>query len=269
MEFVTDSRSVKGRFHDVNEDSFICNDNFIVIADGMGGEANGEVASNIAIKTISSVLNENIELKYSEKDYKDIAFFAISEADKEISNYVLSHPEADGMGTTVLLLIRNGRNLYIAWCGDSHCYRYQPHKSLCSLTIDHSYVQQLIDENKITIEESYTHPDNNLVTRYVGGGKDTCRPDFITSYLEDDTVVILCSDGLSGYCRSEDIKSEIDSSNLKDLPERLIELAVRHGSEDDITIVTLSSKCKSIHASGLIMGWLKRLFHSKDFRDNI
>lgn len=261
MYFVTNSISVKGRSHDVNEDSFICNDEFIVIADGMGGEACGDVASNIAIKTISSVLKENLQPEYSEKDYQNIAFHAISRADKEISKYVLSHPEADGMGTTVLLLIRNGRNLYIAWCGDCRCYLYQPHKPLSSLTVDHSYVQQLIDEKKITVEESYTHPDNNLVTRYVGGGEESCRPDFITSCLKDDSVVILCSDGLSGYCRSEEIRKEIDSSNLKDLPEKLVKLAVEHGSDDDITIVTLTSGCISSSASRSKAGWLKRLFH--------
>lgn len=261
MKVITNSISVKGRLHDVNEDSFICNDGYLIIADGMGGEASGEVASNIAVKAISSFLNENLKSQRSEKEYKVIAYSAISNADREISNYITSHPDADGMGTTALILIRNGRNLYIAWCGDSRCYCYLPNKALCSLTTDHSYVQQLIDEKKISIEESYTHPDNNLVTRYVGGGEDTCKPDFVSYFLEDDSIVILCSDGLSGYCRNEDIKEVIDSSNYKDIPQKLMKLAVQHGSDDDITIIALTSDCNSSLESGTIMGWLKKLLH--------
>lgn len=244
MEFVTNSISVKGRLHDVNEDSFICNDSYIVIADGMGGEVSGEVASNIAIKTISSYLDDNLKSQCLENDYKTMAFSAISKADKAISNYIVSHPEADGMGTTVLLLIRSGRNLYIAWCGDSRCYCYRSNKSLCSLTTDHSYVQQLINEKKITIEESFTHPDNNLVTRFVGGGEDTCRPDFTSYVLEDDSLIILCSDGLSGYCKNEDIAKVVSTSRNDELPIRLHKLAIQSGSYDDITIVTITPKRK-------------------------
>ncbi len=261
MEFITNHITIKSRCHEKNEDSFICNDKYIVIADGMGGEACGEVASKIAISTITSLLNSSLEGMCSEDDIRELTFSAISYADKEISKYVASHPEADGMGTTVVLMIHIDQNIYVAWCGDSRCYYYSPSKRLYSLTTDHSYVQQLINEGKISEEESFTHPDNNLITKYVGGGEDSCKPEFISSRLDTDGCIILCSDGLSGYCRIDEIERELRRYPHDNLPKRLFKLAISNGSDDDITIVTLTPKIESQKDKSSIFGWLKKFVH--------
>ncbi len=261
MDFITNFVTVKGRCHENNEDSFICNDKYIVIADGMGGEACGDIASKIAISTISSLLNSSLEERCTEDDIRQLTFSAISYADKEISKYAESHPEADGMGTTVVLMIHFDQNLYVAWCGDSRCYYYSPSRRLNSLTTDHSYVQQLINEGKISEEESFIHPDNNLITKYVGGGEETCKPEFISSKLDINGCIILCSDGLSGYCNMEEIEREIQLSLNNNLPERLLKLAISKGSDDDITIVTLTPKIDSQNDKNSIFSWLKKLAH--------
>lgn len=165
------------------------------------------------------------------------------------------------MGTTVVLLIHINQYIYISWCGDSRCYYYSPKRKLNSLTTDHSYVQQLIDEKKISIEESYSHPDNNLVTKFVGGGEDACNPEFIGSKLEDNGLVIVCSDGLSGYCKIEEIEKELQSSSYDNLPQSLLELAIRKGSDDDITIVTLTPESQDIKRRRSMFGWWKKLIH--------
>lgn len=262
MEFITKSISEKGSFHEKNEDNYICDDNYIIIADGMGGEASGEVASDIAIQTISSIFNKSLYSLNSEEEIRELALSSILQADKEILNYIKSHPEADGMGTTVVLMIRKDENLYVAWCGDSRCYYYQPGDRLRSLTTDHSYVQQLIDEGKISLDESYSHPDNNLITKYVGGGKYMCNPEFVSAHLTNNSSVLLCSDGLSGYCRNEDIEKVIDSTKYDSLTARLLELAIKNGSNDDITIVALTPKIQANKNSSSIFECLKKLIHS-------
>lgn len=259
MKFQVNSVTAKSRFHENNEDSYICKDKYIVIADGMGGEASGDIASKIAISSISNILDKSLSGVNSEKEIQNLSFFAISSADIEIQKYIALHPEADGMGTTVLVLIHINQNFYISWCGDSRCYYYSPKVKLKALTTDHSYVQQLINNNKISIEESYTHPDNNLITRYVGGGIDTCDPEFICAELEDDGIVIGCSDGLSGYCKIEDIEKVLQTSVYDNLSQLLLDLAIKKGSDDDITIVTLTPDKRHDNDRKSVFDWLGKL----------
>lgn len=228
----------KSRNHLNNEDSLYIGDNFIIVADGMGGECNGDIASKMAVDTISHYLYEHLDSDSIDGDIKDIMFSAIKLADNDISKYVDAHPDSDGMGTTILIMIYHDGFVSLAWCGDSHCYSFGKGR-LCSLTKDHSYVQELIDAKKISIEDSFSHPDNNLITRYVGGGTAVCNPEYIEHQLEGSEIIVLCSDGLSGYCHESDIKNVIISNEEQSrLPSELKELAEHHGSDDDITIVT-------------------------------
>lgn len=238
MEFITKSISQKGCFHDVNEDSYVVNDNYIVIADGMGGESCGDIASKLATSTISTILNHHLSKVSSEKDIKNLTIQAFKEADSKIIKYVGDNPDSFGMGTTVVLIIMKEQRGYVAWCGDSRCYIYSKH-NLQSITKDHSYVQELIDKNEISIEDSFLHPDNNIITKFVGGGDDICIPEFVSFNLNHINAILLCSDGLSGYCNNKDIEYEISLSETDELPSRLLQLAIKNGSDDDITIVTM------------------------------
>lgn len=238
MNYIVNSYTAKSQLHERNEDNhFIC-DNYLIIADGIGGESDGDVASRIAVDSIVSVLSKEIMDVMSDSDIKDVSYKAILSADSKISDYVEKHPGSFGMGTTVLLAVIKDDRLLISWCGDSHGYTYK-NGGVSSITKDHSYVQDLIDAGRITVEESFTHPKNNLITRFVGGGEETCIPDFCIYPFSNFEIIILCSDGLSGYCTHNDIAKEIKrNTDIENLPEYLTDLAVRHGSADDITIVT-------------------------------
>lgn len=242
------SISLKGKFHPNNEDSFRVGSNYIIIADGMGGESSGDIASKITVNRIAndldSVLNENngnISIMTLMRD-------SIMNADAEIATYIEKNPESDGMGATVVIAIFHDNKMHLAWCGDSRCYVYK-NGLLTSLSKDHSYVQELIDANEISIEDSFSHPDNNLITRYVGGGNNVCIPEYITYCVSESDILIFCSDGLSGYCRNEEICYTIASNNHPNaLPKELLDLSIQNGSEDDITVVTLHrrSNCKKV-----------------------
>ncbi|MGN0237771.1 MAG: PP2C family protein-serine/threonine phosphatase [Lepagella sp.] len=238
MELLCLCTTEKGRYHKNNEDSYFIGNNLVIIADGMGGENDGDIASQIAVDTISKILVD-IPIAQTDAFYQQLLFDSITKADENIFKYITEHPESDGMGTTVLILIYQNGRFYIAWCGDSRCYSYHAGK-VASMTKDHSYVQYLIDLGEISIEESFSHPDNNLITRFVGGGSERCKPEFLSFELQNDDLLIMCSDGLSGYCRDSVIEKTISHiHNLSSLPNKLKELAIKHGSDDDITIISL------------------------------
>lgn len=240
--FTSKHISIKSRYHEKNEDSCFVSDNLIIIADGMGGESCGDIASKIAVKSIRESLRTTANATLSDKTAQESMFTAITKADKDILDYINLHPDSVGMGTTILIALMIGDRMYISWCGDSRCFLFN-NGHLISLTKDHSYIQELIDENKLTVEESFNHPDNNLITKYVGGGEDICKPEFTSRNIEEEDVYIFCSDGLSGYCKPDDIRSCIDSNmGCCSLPRQLLELAVTNGSDDDITIVTVENQ---------------------------
>lgn len=249
--------SVRGRGHERNEDFHVACDDLVIVADGMGGERDGNVAARMAVDHIACRLSE---LDFSALDLdgaRSHALSAINEADRAIEAYMDSHPMSMGMGTTILLLMFCGDEACIAWCGDSRCYLYDSRGALRSLTKDHSYVQELIDDGELTLEDSFSHPDSNIITRYVGGGEQMCVPEFTSCRLSESDILLLCSDGISGYCRDEDIRDCVAAvEDLSRLPRELTELALRHGSEDDITIVVCGG------ATGHPKrGWLSRMLH--------
>ncbi len=239
--------STKGSHHLENEDSVYINDGIIIIADGMGGECCGEIASSIAVKTMSEVLQEKLYGLSSEPMIGKLLLEATAKADEAISQYIGLHRDALGMGTTVLVAILKGCKLYLAWCGDSRCYLYEENE-VSLLTKDHSFVQELVDAGELGENEAISHPDSNIITRFVGGGSDMCRPDFKCLEIPDSTLLILCSDGLSGYCRKDEIEHVIQNTDdVENLPVTLRELAIRKGSDDDITIVVLRSETYPPH----------------------
>lgn len=241
-----------------NEDTCYIGNGFVVIADGMGGESSGDLASRIAVDAITRVIENDLKREVLDKNHIErISRLAIEKANAELNHYIDCNPDTIGMGTTILLAVYRSDHLFLTWCGDSHCYLFRGNH-LRSLTKDHSYVQELVDAGAITTEEAFTHPDSNLITRYAGGSKETCHPDFSSYRLYDDDVVILCTDGLSGYCMNSAIENKIkNTQSLAAQPEELRRLARAHGSDDDITIVTIRIRNNKSYNS--ISEWIKRI----------
>ena len=219
----------------------------MVVADGMGGQNAGEVASAIAIETVQEMLaSENIPTGVVNKasSIKDYLKKIIFEADVRVKEYGLKNPEAEGMGSTIVIAWAISQKIYIAWLGDSRAYSFVPGKGIGRMSKDHSYVQQLVDAGKLTDIAAMNHPNSNIITRSLGDNSQKAKADVAEYDLVKGEVILLCSDGLCGVCKDEVIGGIIEDSkdNLQLCKEQLTEAALNHGGSDNITI-TLFQVC--------------------------
>lgn len=214
-----------------------------IVADGMGGENAGEVASAIAIDSIKNCFTKDaIHKCINAQDYFELIKDGIRKADEDIKNNVKDHPDTEGMGTTIVVCLIIGNIAYIAWCGDSRCYVYNPLHGLKMLTKDHSYVQELIDRGEITEEEAFQHPDNSVITECLGDLNQQPLPDTVTYTFSPNDTFLLCSDGLCGYCRNKEIEKIMDKyyTDANRCCDKLLKLALDKGGHDNICIVLAS-----------------------------
>lgn len=214
----------------------------LIVADGMGGMNAGEVASRLVIEGVQkkfssipdTVLDSDVTVKNFIRD-------AIIEADEGIKSYAKAHREAEGLGSTIVLVwLLNGK-AYCGWCGDSRIYRYNPNNELVRLSHDHSYVQSLVDEGKISEEEAFDHPDGNIISKALGDNGEKADPELCVYDVYQRDVFMLCSDGLCGLLQDKEI-NEIISSNCtssKDALEKLWEEGTKAGWNDNATIDVL------------------------------
>lgn len=217
---------------------------FLIVADGMGGENAGEVASETAINSIKKSVTNN-RLDKAIKSDNSIHLFLeeiIKEADDSIKQKINENNDTIGMGTTIVICWLLNNKAQIAWCGDSRCYVYNPLKGIKQLTKDHSLVQELVDKGEITEEEAFVHPDNNIITRGLGDFDSQPRPDFINYSLRQNDIILLCSDGLCGYCTNNEIKSTIEKNcmDITKCRDELMKLALDAGGYDNICIALAS-----------------------------
>lgn len=207
------------------------------VCDGMGGAAAGDTASNAAVK----VIKERLENAFSEAPADGFDFYgelraALADADDEIRRLVLLNPEFNGMGTTAVSVIAYGGKAYIANIGDSRCYKLAK-KNLERITHDHSYVQLLVDSGKITEKEAEKHPQKNIITRSIGG-MEKAEPDFYS--VSTDSVLLLCSDGLTNYVSEKNIAKIISSkSSANEAVTKLLAEAIKNGGGDNVTAVVV------------------------------
>lgn len=225
-----------------------------VVADGMGGMNAGEVASAIAIDTIKE--------KFTRDDFSsivgsddEIALFmkeSIEVADENIKAKVLEDKSTAGMGTTIVMAWVIGQKVHIAWCGDSRAYLFNTKSGLVPLSKDHSYVQQLVDEGKLDPELAFDHPDSNIITRSLGDSATKARPDYMSRKLSEGDLILLCSDGLCGLCRDDEIVEVLagEYDSIEQLKTRLIERALEAGGYDNVTVALFQTlQTESVVAS--------------------
>ena len=216
-----------------------------VVADGMGGANAGEVASSISIQTIKEVFTPDrasAAIKGGEDTIKSLLSEAVKQADAAILQHMANNVETQGMGTTIVICWITREKAFVAWCGDSRCYSYLPTEKLKPLTRDHSLVQEMMDKGEITAEEAFSHPDSNVITRGLGDFGCDVRPDVVVHPIGQNEVLLLCSDGLCGYCEDKSIQAIMDNSytDIDQCCNDLLQLTLGVGGYDNIAIIAIS-----------------------------
>ena len=224
-----------GLVREGNEDSAIYGANLIAVADGMGGHAGGEVASAIAINTLAQLLPVISDLEIDIDSREDLFLNITYEIDSQILEKSKQTPELAGMGTTLTALNISGDTVELLHIGDSRCYRYRDNK-LEQLSYDHTVMQELLDQGRLTPEEVFDHPQRSLLTQALMG--DSGLDPILVSYeIKADDKFLLCSDGLTNLLSDYEITKIIESKTDNDLIAALIAEVKAKGAPDNITII--------------------------------
>ncbi|HEY0486926.1 MAG TPA: PP2C family serine/threonine-protein phosphatase [Mycobacteriales bacterium] len=223
------ARSDRGLIREGNEDSVYAGPRLLAVADGMGGMAAGEVASNIVVAALAP-LDEDV----SGPDLVDALKQSIAAANQQLRDAVEDNPALEGMGTTLTAMLFSGNRIGLVHVGDSRAYVLRDGE-LTQLTRDDTYVQMLVDEGRITADEATTHPQRSLLTRALDG-RDV-DPDFSVREARVGDRYLLCSDGLSGVVSAETMAEALAMEDPREAADRLISLALRGGGPDNITCI--------------------------------
>lgn len=222
------SRTDVGNVREQNEDSLIVAPPLFVVADGMGGHAAGEVASEIAIKTIAECAPEQPDVEALGQ--------AVETANREIINAALSGRGREGMGTTCTAAMMEGSTLAIAQVGDSRAYLLHGGK-LAQLTRDHSLMADMIEAGQITPEEARYHPNRSVITRALGSDVDM-EADLYEITVEEGDRLLLCSDGLTSMVLDDCIERTMNRiADPQECASALVEEALAAGGLDNVTVI--------------------------------
>jgi len=229
------ARSELGLVRDGNEDSALVSPRLIAVADGMGGHAGGEVASRIAItsvKELSDVLNDAALDSESREDLLLNISFSI---DHEIAEVAGNDRGLQGMGTTLTALHLNGDRVELLHIGDSRCYQWNG-KKLVQLSYDHTVMQELLDQGRLTPDEVINHPQRSLLTQALIGDSGI---DPILNLFEAKVGdhFLLCSDGLSSVLSDHEIANVIKKADPTEVVDQLIAAVLEKGAPDNVTVL--------------------------------
>ena len=237
------AKTDKGHVRDSNQDAYAVGEFsdevvWAVVCDGMGGAAGGNIASALAVKVISDKINVSYREQMRDSSIKNMLDSALNAANVEVFDMSEGKHELKGMRTTVVCAIVKDGQAYIAHAGDSRAYILKNGK-IFQITTDHSIVQDLLDKGKITSEQALNHPNKNIITRAVGVDKNI-EIDFDQIDLDDDTTLLLCTDGLSNYVSDSEILELTSDKKQYTFADRLVNKANENGGGDNITVVVIS-----------------------------
>ena len=257
-----------GRVREHNEDTIATDPDvgLLVLADGMGGYNAGEVASGIAVKTITNLVREGLAREDLDSIDRNTGLTrpsivlrdAITRANKIIYQTARSQAECEGMGTTVVAALFYDNRISIAHVGDSRLYR-QRGSQIAQVTMDHSLLQELVDRGFYSPEEAQRAANKNYVTRALGV-EPQVEVEVQEHPVDKGDIFILCSDGLSDMVEDEDIRLTISTfgANLDTVAKQLIQLANENGGRDNVSVV-LAQAVEAFPASRGVMdkllGW--------------
>ncbi|MBQ2947519.1 MAG: Stp1/IreP family PP2C-type Ser/Thr phosphatase [Clostridia bacterium] len=225
-------RTHVGRIRRQNEDAAWLDEarGVFAIADGMGGHLAGEVASKMAIDAVMAATEGERTAGVS------VLRAAAERAHEAILAHAEMHPECSGMGTTLSVMWRGGRYMYIAHVGDSRIYRLRGGK-LEQITEDHSLVEELVRAKIISREEARTHPRRNIITRALGTPGENSA-DLLATDTQRGDLWLLCSDGLNSMISDREIERTMNAAvNLETMADTLIAKALDAGGRDNVTLI--------------------------------
>lgn len=230
-----------GLVREINEDNLWISQesigpiqNLFIIADGMGGHKAGEVASKLAVESFVHFCQGTP----AEVTVEELFIRAVRYANNVIYDQSIHTTEMSGMGTTLVACTMSEGVLYVANVGDSRLYVLE--KELKQITIDHSYVEELVRAGEISREESYHHPAKNKITRALGVGYEI-EVDIFKLNMRGISRILLCSDGLTNMITDEKIVEIITTTEtIKHQGQKLIDEALINGGIDNITAILLN-----------------------------
>ncbi|MFN3600183.1 MAG: PP2C family protein-serine/threonine phosphatase [Dietzia sp.] len=223
------ARSHTGMVRDNNEDSAYAAPRVLALADGMGGHAAGELASQIMVATLA-----RLDEDQPGSDLAGALSRALHEGNQAIAAHVEAHPEADGMGCTLTALLFDGRRMGLIHVGDSRAYLLRD-DVLTQITKDDTFVQSLVDRGELTAEEAHVHPRRSLILKALTG--EPVEPTTVVREARVGDRYLLCSDGLSDPVSAETIAETLGTGSADAAAERLVQLALRSGGPDNVTVV--------------------------------
>lgn len=223
------ARSDRGLVRANNEDSVYAGPRLLALADGMGGHAAGEVASQLVIAALAHLDDDE-----PGGDLLSKLDDAVHQGNSAIAAHVDAEPELEGMGTTLTAILFAGNRLGLVHIGDSRGYLLRDGE-LTQITKDDTFVQTLVDEGRITAEEAHSHPQRSLIMRALTGHE--VEPTLIVREARAGDRYLLCSDGLSDPVSQETILEALQIEGVNESADRLIELALRGGGPDNVTVV--------------------------------
>jgi len=223
------ARSDRGLIRGNNQDSVYAGPRLLAVADGMGGHAAGDVASKVVIAAL-----EHLDDDTPSGDMLQALRQAVFEGSEHLREVIRESPQLEGMGTTLTAILFAGGRLALCHVGDSRAYLVRDGQ-LAQITHDDTFVQTLIDDGRITAEEANSHPQRSLLLRALNGQE--VEPDLSMREVRDGDRYLLCSDGLSGVVSEETLAEALKDPDPQSTADRLIELALRSGGPDNITVI--------------------------------
>jgi len=215
-----------------NEDSGYAGPNLLVLADGMGGHAAGDVASSMIVGELAPLDAEDVTADQAVGLLEE----ALHSANAKLTKAMRDNADLTGMGSTTIVMLRTGNKLAMAHIGDSRAFMLRG-DTFSQITKDHSFVQQLVDEGRISKEEAGHHPQRSVVTRVMTGQPDD-EPDTSLREAKIGDRFLLCSDGLSDFVGGDVIEEILrEAATPADAAERCIEVALKASTRDNVTVI--------------------------------
>ena len=205
-----------------------------IVCDGMGGHNAGEVASALAV----SIISEYVAKHFEELDAPTLLANAIALANTKIDDQAEINPDANGMGCTSVMVLGVREHAWIAHVGDSRAYRVGP-KGIHQLTVDHTMVQEMVQNGLITTEQAASHPYRGRISRCIGHGKNKSEPDISHLDIEPGENLLLCSDGLSDVVHPDELESLSLGRDVRSASRRLIDAANKAGGPDNVSAIVI------------------------------